>query len=78
MASRRTIRGIPDSATLAPAGATTPMTLPTQARIVIVGGGIVGCSTAYHLAQLGHRDVLLLEQGQLTPHTRNAVPVTFQ
>ena len=42
------------------------MTLPTQARIVIVGGGIVGCSTAYHLAQLGHRDVLLLEQGQLT------------
>ena len=42
------------------------MTLPTQARIVIVGGGIVGCSTAYHLAQLGHKDVLLLEQGQLT------------
>ncbi len=41
-------------------------TLPTQARIVIVGGGIVGCSTAYHLAKLGHTDVLLLEQGQLT------------
>ena len=42
------------------------MTLPVQARIVIVGGGIAGCSTAYHLAQLGERDVLLLEQGKLT------------
>ncbi len=42
------------------------MSLPAQARIVIVGGGIVGCSTAYHLARLGHTDVLLLEQGQLT------------
>ncbi len=41
-------------------------TLPTQARIVIVGGGIAGCSTAYHLSQLGQTDVLLLEQGQLT------------
>ncbi len=42
------------------------MSLPTQARIVIVGGGIAGCSTAYHLALAGERDVLLLEQGQLT------------
>ncbi len=42
------------------------MTLPTQARIVIVGGGIAGCSTAYHLSLLGERDVLLLEQGRLT------------
>ncbi len=42
------------------------MLLPTQARIVIVGGGIAGCSTAYHLSQLGARDVLLLEQGRLT------------
>ena len=42
------------------------MNLPTQARIVIVGGGIAGCSTAYHLASLGEADVLLLEQGQLT------------
>ena len=40
--------------------------LPTHARIVIVGGGIVGCSTAYHLSAMGETDVLLLEQGKLT------------
>jgi 4-methylaminobutanoate oxidase (formaldehyde-forming) len=40
--------------------------LPSHARVVIVGGGIAGCSAAYHLAQLGVRDVLLLEQGRLT------------
>ncbi|MBL8323781.1 MAG: FAD-dependent oxidoreductase [Rubrivivax sp.] len=48
---------------------TAAPTLPTQARIVIVGGGIAGCSTAYHLAKLGHTDVLLLEQGKLTSGT---------
>ncbi len=42
------------------------MDLPSHARIVIVGGGIAGCSTAYHLGKLGITDVLLLEQGQLT------------
>ena len=42
------------------------MTLPRSSRIVIVGGGIAGCSTAYHLAALGEKDVLLLEQGKLT------------
>ncbi len=45
------------------------MNLPTQAQIVIVGGGIAGCSTAYHLAKLGKTDVLLLEQGKLTSGT---------
>ncbi len=45
------------------------MNLPTQARIVIVGGGIAGCSTAYHLAKMGCTDVLLLEQGKLTSGT---------
>jgi 4-methylaminobutanoate oxidase (formaldehyde-forming) len=42
------------------------MAVPSQARIVIVGGGIAGCSTAYHLAKQGESDVLLLEQGRLT------------
>ena len=45
------------------------MALPTQAAIVIVGGGIAGCSTAYHLAKAGKTDVLLLEQGRLTSGT---------
>jgi sarcosine dehydrogenase len=39
---------------------------PTHARAVIVGGGIVGCSVAYHLARAGWRDVLLLERNRLT------------
>ncbi len=39
---------------------------PTQARVVIIGGGIVGCSTAHHLAGLGWRDVVLLERAKLT------------
>ena len=42
------------------------MALPTHARAVIIGGGIAGCSTAYHLAKLGWKDVILLEQGQLS------------
>jgi len=40
--------------------------IPSQARVVIVGGGIVGCSVAYHLAKRGCSDVLLLERRQLT------------
>ncbi len=40
--------------------------LPSSAKIVIIGGGIVGCSTAYHLAKMGMTDVILLEQGKLT------------
>ena len=41
-------------------------TCPTQARVVIIGGGVIGCSIAYHLTRLGWRDVLLLERRQLT------------
>ena len=42
------------------------MTFPTQAEIVVIGGGIIGCSTAYHLAKEGAKDVIVLEGGQLT------------
>lgn len=44
-------------------------TLPGHAEIIIVGGGIAGCSVAYHLARMGKTDVLLLEQGKLTSGT---------
>ncbi len=40
--------------------------VPRQARFVIIGGGIMGCSVAYHLAKMGQTDVVLLEQGRLT------------
>jgi glycine cleavage system aminomethyltransferase T/glycine/D-amino acid oxidase-like deaminating enzyme len=43
--------------------------LPTRAQAVIIGGGIVGCSVAYHLTKLGWSDVLLLERAQLTSGT---------
>ncbi|WP_413849370.1 FAD-dependent oxidoreductase [Albidovulum sp.] len=42
------------------------MTLPSHARIVVIGGGIIGCSTAYHLARDHKAEVVLLEQGRLT------------
>ena len=41
-------------------------TFPDTARAVVIGGGVIGCSVAYHLTKLGWRDVVLLEQGRLT------------
>ncbi len=43
-----------------------PQALPTHARVIIIGGGVAGCSTAYHLAKLGWSDTVLLERGTLT------------
>lgn len=44
-------------------------TLPTRAQVVIVGGGIIGSSTAYHLAKRGWTDVMLIERKRLTSGT---------
>src|ERR1019366_75082 len=43
--------------------------LPKRARVVVVGGGIIGCSVAYHLAHMGWKDVVLLERDRLTSGT---------
>ena len=45
------------------------MNVPTHARIVIIGGGISGCSRAYHLAKIGWKDIVLLERKKLTSGT---------
>jgi len=44
----------------------TTSTLPQRAQIVVIGGGVIGTSVAYHLTKLGRVDVVLLEQGQLS------------
>jgi glycine/D-amino acid oxidase-like deaminating enzyme len=54
---------------LAVEGAPTEGDLPGRARVVVIGGGVIGTSTAYHLARLGWADVVLLEQGQLSSGT---------
>ena len=43
--------------------------LPTKARVVIIGGGVIGCSVAYHLAKKGWKDIVLLERKSLTSGT---------
>ena len=70
---RSTTRGIRSASTCCAPPVTTSsswkglvMELPQKARVVIVGGGVVGCSVAYHLAKLGWTDVVLLERKQLT------------
>ena len=43
--------------------------LPERAQVVVIGGGIVGTSVAYHLTRMGRTDVVLVEQGQLSSGT---------
>ena len=38
----------------------------SEARVVVIGGGVVGCSVLYHLTKLGWQDVVLLERDELT------------
>jgi len=47
----------------------TDTSLPQRARVVVVGGGVIGCSIAYHLTKAGVRDVVLLERKELTAGT---------
>ena len=49
--------------------ANSPTDLPHQAQVVIIGGGVIGCSIAYHLTKLGWKDVVLLERKELTSGT---------
>jgi len=43
--------------------------IPRHARVVVIGGGVIGCSVAYHLAHMGWKDVVLLERDRLTSGT---------
>ncbi|MEM7099749.1 MAG: FAD-dependent oxidoreductase [Pseudomonadota bacterium] len=47
----------------------TEKSMPDQAQVVVVGGGVIGCSIAYHLTKLGWQDVVLLERQKLTSGT---------
>ena len=44
-------------------------TLPSSTKVVVIGGGVAGCSVAYHLAKFGWKDTVLLERDQLTSGT---------
>ena len=44
-------------------------TIPKSAKVIVIGGGVAGCSTAYHLAKFGWKDTILLERDQLTSGT---------
>ena len=43
--------------------------LPKSTKVVVIGGGVAGCSCAYHLAKFGWKDTILLERDQLTSGT---------
>src|SRR5919108_1138285 len=43
--------------------------LPDRARVVVIGGGVIGTSVAYHLAHMGEKDVILLERDRITSGT---------
>ena len=49
--------------------------LPSSARVVIIGGGVGGCSIAYHLTLMGWKDVVVLERHELTAAPPGTQPV---
>lgn len=70
MNEARAADAVEDAATIPQSEPTLePLPVPERARVVIVGGGIVGCSVAYHLGHLGWRDVVVLEQSALAGGT---------
>ena len=64
--SSSALSGLLPSRNFSSAGAPT---LPSSARVVVVGGGIIGTSVAYHLAKMGWTDTLLIERDQVTSGT---------
>ena len=44
-------------------------TIPDSCKVIVIGGGVIGCSCAYHIAKFGWKDVVLLERDQLTSGT---------
>jgi len=50
--------------------------LPQNASVVVIGGGIMGCSTLYHLAKLGVTDAILLERNKLHRYERLDIRIT--
>ena len=46
-----------------------PNNIPESTKVVVIGGGVAGCSCAYHLAKFGWKDIVLLERDQLTSGT---------
>ena len=61
--------GVPYEDTLKDDKGDTPVSVPTHADAVIIGGGSLGCNTLYHLTKLGMTNVVLLEKDQLTAGT---------
>ena len=51
--------------------------LPSHASVVVIGGGIMGCSTLYHLVEMGVGDAVLLERNKLTSGTLGILPHRF-
>ena len=50
--------------------------LPNQAQVVIIGGGVIGCSLAYHLTKQGWTDVVLLERKEPVSYTHLTLPTS--